>query len=230
MDKKRFSRFLSLLLLASLLFAGCTPFSPAPLPTQPPGIIDTIIAATYSAIQAQTPLPTATETPTPTLTPTRTPPPPTITPTPTPTFIFILATATPFPTLTPLPTFSSGGGGSSGGGSSSGSSKYSCHFVSQIPENGTRMGSRNDFDWEITLINTGERKWPVEDKYMYVRGDKFHRYSEYNFPEEVVSGQEITLIVDMEAPKEPGSYLTTWALNVNGETFCYFSLQIIVEK
>ena len=134
------------------------------------------------------------------------------------------------PTLTPLPTFSSGGGGSSGGGSSSGSSKYSCHFVSQIPENGTRMGSRNDFDWEITLINTGERKWPVEDKYMYVRGDKFHRYSEYNFPEEVVSGQEITLIVDMEAPKEPGSYLTTWALNVNGETFCYFSLQIIVEK
>ena len=90
------------------------------------------------------------------------------------------------------------------------------------------MNPRRDFDWNITLSNTGTKTWTTDYQYTYVRGDKFHRYREYNFPAEVVSGDTVTITVDMEAPRDPGNYITTWALKNDKITFCYFSLQIIV--
>ncbi|NOY99088.1 MAG: hypothetical protein GXP40_07785 [Chloroflexi bacterium] len=87
------------LLLAVTSMSACGPTVPTPIP----GIVDTIVAATYAAASTQTAaaLPTATATPLATPTPKNTP---TNTPTPTATFLFVFTptnTATLTPTLTP---------------------------------------------------------------------------------------------------------------------------------
>ena len=210
--------FLALLLLLS----GCTPGN-APAP-QDNMSIETIVAATYAVISAQTQAAQAlfTATPLDTATPTNPPLPPTITPTFTPTFVVILHTATPLATFTPLAT--------STPAVTATPADFDCALVSQKPENGTSMGSRNDFDWFWTVTNTGNKDWVASDiDYVYVSGEEMHKTAAYNLPADVDTGDDIKLGVDMVAPKNTGSYSTTWALKRGSNTFCTVTLKIIVK-
>jgi hypothetical protein len=210
----RFRPFLGVLVIALTL--ACAPTLPltAPLPTQGPGSVETIIAATANAAASQTAVflpsatPTASETPTPSRTPTETP-------TPTVTVIFRLPTFTFTPEPTSIIEFSSG-------------EDYDCDLTSQSPANGTIMSPNLDFDAKWTVKNTGDKAWDRNSvDYIYVSGDKMHKQKAYDLSITVATGDGVTLTVDMVAPGAAGTYTTKWGLR-KGSVFCTFSLTIEV--
>ena len=205
--------------LVSLIFliSSCLPFNAsAPQPDAPN--VETIVAATYAASVAQTKavLPPPTETPLNTATPTKTPIPATITPTLTPTFIFVLPSPTPSLTHTPEPSPTPG--------------LFACAFISQSPGRSDTLNPGEGFKWIWTVSNTGTKEWIAADvKYFYVSGDRLHDKDIQGIPNNVIPGNEVTLKVAMTAPKNPGSYTTTWALKRGSQVFCYTALTITVK-
>jgi hypothetical protein len=219
--KKAKSRGWRWLIAVAVLSFACAPLSVAGLPTQAPGIVDTIVAQTATAAAVQTasvpPTATSTSTFTPTLSKT-----PTVTPTLTSTYIYIV-TRTATASRTPTSTTSAGG--------STSSETYHCQLVSQTPANGSTMKPNTDFDWNWKVKNDGTKKWSASSvDYAYVSGDKFHKQNAYDLPEDVSSGESVQLTVDMKAPKNEGTYITTWGLKVGKTTFCLLSFNIVVDK
>ena len=201
------------LFVALLVVLACElPFLPAPVasnPTLAPGSIETIVVATAGAAQTQTalvipsPTMTLTSTPLPTLTPTDTP-------TATATFIFILPTSTK-----PFVTQSAGS---------------NCQAVAQSPVNDTVFAPREKFTTAWTLKNTGDEYWLHTDvDFRHTDGTNMHGSDVLDLPISVAPGNEVTLIVKMTAPKNPGSYTSTWSLGAKKETLCKVSVTIIVK-
>jgi hypothetical protein len=133
--------------------------------------------------------------------------------------IFILSSPTPIilPTLT--------GSGSQG----SISDNYACQVISVEPANGTVFGSRADFDAYWKVKNIGKKTWDRNTvDFTYSSGAKIHKTSGYDLSKNVKSGETIEVGVDMEAPKNAGTYTTTWTLNAGRNSFCRVNLTIIV--
>ena len=220
----RKTKLLAWLIALSLVLA-CVPSFAAPSVSTPvPGAVNTFIAETSNAASTRTAaaMPTSTPTATITSTPRNTDTP---IPTETPTFIFIL------PSLTPIPTFTRvtipGGGGGGGGGSSS--RNYSCQLVSVDPPNGTTFDPRADFDAVWRVRNNGQRTWDRNSvDYIFLSGDQFHKVSGYDLSGNVRAGETTNLTVDMEAPRNPGTYTTRWTLRVGSNNFCTLELGIVV--
>lgn len=200
-----------LFFIVAVLLGSC-----APAPQVAPIGIETIVAATYAAISAQTAAAQPVNSPTPenTATPTKTVI-PTVTLTYTPTFV--LPSITPSPTNTPLPSATPG--------------RFDCAFVSQSPRNGTVFSPREEFKLLWSVKNTGVKKWVQSDvKYFFVSGDKFHKREIYGLPENTDYGEEATLRIDMVAPKAPGSYKTTWAMRRGlNHVFCETTFKFTVK-
>jgi hypothetical protein len=226
MDRNK--RILSLLVTLAITLA-CVPALPAvaPLPTQPVGAVDTMIAGTYAAASTGTAINT---TPTPTLsdtlTPSRTP---TITPTGTATIIFKT------PTLFSV----GGGGGSSGGGSSSGGSSggggsttptYACKLVKTIPAYGAHLPRNKNFNTTWRVANTGDIVWDHNSvDYLYLSGTPMHKQSLYDIPISVGPKRQVDLTVRMQVPSKKGTYVTTWTMKVGSDTFCTLEQMIVAE-
>jgi hypothetical protein len=222
----RKTKILSWLIALGLVLA-CVPSFTAPSVSTPvPGAVNTFIAQTSNAASTSTAAALPTSTPTATLTPT---PRNTDTPSPTETAIVVFL----LPSLTPIPTFtrvSSGGGGSGSGGGGSSSDNYACRVDSQDPPNGTSFNPRDDFDAVWRVRNIGRRTWERNSvDYMFLSGDQFHKVSGYDFDANVSSGQTASVTVDMEAPKNPGTYTTRWTLRVGSDNFCTLELRIVVK-
>lgn len=220
----RKTKILAWLIALSVVLA-CVPTFAAPQVSTPvPGAVNTFIVQTSDAAATRTaaamPTSTATETATPTPRNTDTP-----IPTETPTFIFLL------PSFTPIPTFTRvtipGGGGGGGGGSSS--RNYSCQLVSVDPPNGTTFDARADFDAVWRVRNNGQSTWDRNSvDYIFLSGDQFHKVSGYDLSANVRAGETTNLTVDMEAPKNAGTYTTRWTLRVASDNFCTLELRIVV--
>ena len=227
MDRNK--RIFSLLVTLAITLA-CVPALPAvaPLPTQPVGAVDTMIAGTYAAASTSTAMNT---TPTPTLsdtlTPSRTP---TITPTGTATIIF------------KTPTMFSVGGGSSSGGSSGGSSSgsgtstgneppvYSCKLVKLTPAYGAHLKRNRNFIMTWRVVNTGNIVWDHNSvDYMYLSGTPMHTQSLYDIPISVGPNRQVDLSVRMQVPSKKGTYVTTWTMKVGSDTFCTLEQMIIAD-
>ncbi len=208
--KKKFRIFF----LAFFYFLSACASAPAPQAAAPN--VETIVAATYAAIAAQTEAakPPATVTPFNTPTATLTKLPPTVTPTFTP--IFILPSATASKTLTPPPTATP--------------SRFACRFISQSPKNGVVVKPGSAFKWTWEVTNIGQEEWiAVDVKYFYLSGDKFHEKASRGLPHNVQIGKSVTLTANMIAPTTPGTYVTTWALRRHSQIFCDVRLEIIVQ-
>jgi len=194
---------------ALILIMACVPTVAAPpMPTTDPNAISTYIAQTANAAATQTvaALPTFTPTATFTSTPRNTDTPE---PTATATVIFRFFTATPL-------------------GSSNQS--YACEIISTTPANGTTFSSRTGFDAVWQVKNTGKNEWDKNTvDYAYLSGDKFHKVAAYDLTTTVARGDTTLLDVAMQAPKNPGTYTTTWSLRVGSSTFCPVSLSITVK-
>lgn len=202
---------------ALALIMACAPSLVTPsVPTVDPGAVSTFIAQTVNAASTQTAASIPTLTPTLTITPTvntETP-----IPTATSTFIFILSSPTPLV----IPTFTSSGGGTS-------SENFSCHVTRVSPANGSTFDPRDDFDAIWTVRNNGQRNWDRNSiDIIYSSGAKIHKVSGYDLDSNVRVGDSIDVGVDMQAPKDSGSYSTTWVMRRGDKAFCTLTLSIVV--
>lgn len=209
-------------LIALGLILACVPSVTVPGADTPvPGAVNTFIAQTAEAAMTATArvLPSATPTETMTPTPRNTDTP---TPTETPTVIFILSSPTPLV----IPTFTQLSGSGSGGSSSS---SFACRVDGQSPPNGSAFNPRADFDARWTVRNIGQRNWDRNSiDYVYLSGDQFHKVSGYDLPSNVPTGTSTDILVDMEAPRNAGTYTTRWTMRAGSDNFCTLSLTIVV--
>lgn len=206
---------------ALALVMACVPTVATPaVPTVDAGAVSTFIVQTVNAAGTQTAAALPSMTPTPSITPTRNTETPS--PTPTNTVIFVLPTLTPIviPTFTLVPNL--GGGGSR-------SDNFACEVTRVTPPLGSVFEPRADFDLFWTVRNIGQRNWDRNDiDYIYSSGDRFHKVSGYDLPENVRAGNSVQLGVDMQAPKDPGTYSTIWTMRVGNNEFCPLRFTIVV--
>jgi Ig-like domain from next to BRCA1 gene len=200
------------ILFAIALMLACAPVAVA-TPPAPPTFdllsLNTIIAETAGAAATQTFVLQPTLTPSPTITKT-----PTEIPTSTPTFVFVLSTPT-VPSSTP--TLDANG------------AKYACKIVSKTPADDTVFAKGIPFKTHWQVLNTGTFAWDENSSdYRYMNGDKLHQTAGFDFNESVPTGGIISIIVEMKAPNDPGTYKTTWRISVGKERFCPMSITIVV--
>lgn len=212
-----FKKYHSLYILVAvgLLLSGCAAPKQAYVP------VETIVAATYAAISAQTAAARPPNTPTP-LPPTATHRPGTATPLPSATFV--LSTFTPFATSTstPEPTATNVISGS-------GTAFYICNILSISPENVYRVKANQDFTWAWQIENIGTTVWePDSAKFVYMGGAQLSNKTDVRLNDRTKPGQITYFSIKMHAPREPGTYTTTWAMRKNIHTFCYAKLKIEV--
>ncbi len=202
-------------IIALVVIMACVPTlsTPEAVPTMDANAVGTYIVETAQAAATNTALALPTLTPTITLTPT-----PRFTDTPVPTatstIIFILASPTP---LAPPTTASS-------------NNAYACQVVSVTPANGTSFPTRTDFDASWAVRNIGKKNWDRGTvDYAYISGDKIHKVSLYDLSQTIKVGDSTNLVVAMSAPKDPGTYVTNWALQAGSNNFCTMTLGIVVK-
>lgn len=223
------TRKLSYLMWSSALalILACVPTIGAPAPTVDPNELQVWIAQTANAAATQTvaAMPTSTSTSIPTVTPENT-----FTPSPTSTATVIFVLSTPTQPVVPTATRVISGSGSGGSGTSGTSSDdFACQVLSVEPANGTSLDGRTDFDAIWRVKNIGQRQWDRNSvDYSYDSGDRIHKTATYDLSGNVSSGQTISIIVDMIAPREAGTYTTRWVLNASNNEFCRLSLTINV--
>ena len=206
-------------LAAMGLAMACLPTATRPaIPTGDPGSINTFIAQTANAASTKTAaaLPTTTPTATFTRTPRNTE---TASPTATRPFIFILPSS-PSAISSTQTSLSAG----------TRTSAYGCKVISVEPANGTIFAPRSDFIATWAVKNIGKTSWfRATMNYMYVGGDKLHKVASYQIPKGAETGKNVILTADMAAPKETGTFNTTWALVVDNFYFCPLTLKIVVQ-
>jgi len=202
----------------ALLMACVVPTLAQPsVPTVDPGAVNTFIAQTVVAASTRTAAALPSLTPTVTLTPTQNTETPE--PTATNTVIFVLSSPTPLV----IPTFTQSGGGSS-------SDNYACRITRVSPANGSRFNPRDDFDAAWTVTNIGQKNWDRNSvDYIFSSGDKLHKISGYDLSKSVKVGDSLDLGVDMQAPKNSGTYTTTWTMRSGDKEFCTLTLTINVK-
>ena len=216
--KHRLIPFLTLVL--ALLACEVPVLYALPAPTPIPGIIGTSVAQTVAAARTQTALssPPATHTSTMTLLPTNTS---TETPSPTATIIFIISTSTFTRTATPLPTSTE---------AEFSDENWACRLISKNPGDNQVLTPRADFDARWVVENTGKKSWSSDDvDYVYYSGTKMHKKEAYDLADTVDRGESTTIIVDMIAPKNAGTYSTTWTLRSVQNEFCKLNISIVIK-
>ena len=202
--------------VAGTVIAGLTQNAPTPGTTEVP--TDTTVPTTA----ATTEVPTATTAPatsTPTLSPTptatntpaatNTPVPPTLAPTAT----FIPWTATPSRTAT--------------------LSTYNCTVTDVSPAATASQKTGADFDGRWVIKNTGSLAWNHTDvDIKYLSGTKFQVAGEsaMDMKTDVAAGASVTVIVDMIAPADAGTFYASWALVQGSLNICNMNLTVVVVK
>ena len=204
----------------TLIMACVIPTVASPsVPTIDPGAASTFIAQTVIAASTRTAAAIPSLTPTATLTPTRN----TETPEPSATATVIFILSSPTPLVIPTFTLANTGGGSS-------SDNFACRITRVSPANGTRFNSRDDFDAVWTVTNIGQKNWDRNSvDYIFSSGDKLHKVSGYDLSKNVRVGDSLDLGVDMQAPKNSGTYTTTWTMRSGDKKFCTMTLTIVVK-
>jgi hypothetical protein len=204
-------------LTALALVMACVPtFVSQSSPTLDPVAVNTFIAQTVEAATTRTAAAMPSVTLTPTITPT-----PTASPTATVTFVLVSPTPLVLSTFTNTPV--------NLGGSGSSSDNYACRVTRVSPPNGSSFSPRDDFDVFWTVRNIGQRNWDRTDvDYIYSSGAKIHKVSGYDLPSNVSVGNSSDLGVDMQAPKDPGTYSTVWTMRIGDDEFCPLRFTIVV--
>jgi hypothetical protein len=216
MTRTRKTKLLVWVIALALVMACVPTFVSQSSPTVDPGAVNTFIAQTVEAATTRT----AAAMPSATLTPTITPTPTT---SPTATVTFVLASPTPLV----LPTLTSTNVNLGGSGTSS--DNFACQVTRVAPPNGSSFNPRDDFDVFWTVRNIGQRNWDRSDiDYIYSSGAKIHKVSGYDLPSNVRVGNSTDLGVDMQAPKDPGTYSTVWTMRIGDNEFCPLRFTIVV--
>ena len=196
-----------LILLASLIFSGCTAKTANSTPT--PNVEQTaqFEAAKDRALQTIQAEITATTK----ITPTEISQ-PAITPTPT---VTLIPSATQYvyqpPTATPIPAFE-------------------CELISFSPEFNAVYRPNVDFDARWNIKNIGTEEWVTTDiDFIHIHGPKMHTGPDIvDLEHNLKPGESNVILMDMYAPKTPGIHQDMWVLSHAGETFCIVTVTIEV--
>ena len=107
---------------------------------------------------------------------------------------------------------------------------WHAEWLRKSPSNGTVFKPRQKFTVHWTIKNTGTAAWRKGTiDYRYLGGDKFHDRARYDMNFVLDPGETIDITVDMHAPKQPGSYETTWVVGLNKGGLCKMTLAIVVK-
>ena len=152
----------------------------------------------------------ATAAPTETQAPTNTPLPPTAVPT---------ATAVP-KTATPMVLITST------------LSTYNCTITDVSPKPTDKIRPGGDFDGRWVVKNTGSQTWGQHEvDFRYSSGTKFQTHGDaFDLTADVTHDNSYTVIVDMLAPKDPGTYYATWQLVYGNQPICSLGLTVRVAQ
>lgn len=222
-------RLISLLCILLVMLACEVPaFSVSSVSTPEQAAVETVIFKTAEAAQTQTaefitPTQTPTRPPTSTATLTRTP-----LPTSTVLFLFPTDTAVVLPTLLGVgdgkPTKTPGPNEHIYKGT------LACALVGQSPSDGTVFKPQKKFTVRWTIMNTGTASWKRHTiDYRYLGGDKFQDRDRYDLNYILDPGETVDIKVEMYAPKQPGSYETTWVVGLNKGGLCKMTIAIVVK-
>ena len=106
---------------------------------------------------------------------------------------------------------------------------YACEVLNS-PTDNEIYSPRLDFKVRWRLKNVGRKDWDRESiDFIYDYGDRFHKTSSYDLDKTTEGGYVAEFFVEMQAPKDPGTYTTHWALKIGAEKFCKVSLTIGVK-
>jgi hypothetical protein len=207
--KKSLSFAMALLFLLS----ACAPAQPTTSASDIANQVDTAVALTVAAQNAQTQaaqslVPAATNTTLPTQTPAL-PVPPTDTPT-----AIVLPTAT---------TAASSGGG---GGGSTTQAQYACNPWPRKPADGTIFRPNDEFDIKWTIVNTGTKTMQAGLDVKFTSGTKLTSTTRFELPE-LKPGDQYVMEMDAVAPEKEGNYTMAWMVDGG---LCYPYTNIVVEK
>ncbi len=108
---------------------------------------------------------------------------------------------------------------------------YNCKIESTSPQLGQKYPPAGDFDGHWVVSNTGNKSWDLGNvDFLYISGEKMHTGADkQDISKTVAKGEKLDLILDMLAPRNAGTYQTTWALKTGNVTYCYVTLSIVVE-
>jgi hypothetical protein len=210
--------FSAFLLITSL--AACSVFAPTPTAAIPVTGGSPTVEITTAAVPTATLAPTATSTPQ-----------PTIDYTPTLNAVRTEAVATAFAgltqtaqalptrTLAPLwtltPTLTMAG----------------CQVLSVSPDVNSPIKPNAPFDGKWEIRNTDSTSWSTSNvSVRFVSGTRFQtRTDATSFSDNLDQGQSSTVIVDMKAPAQVGTYTATWAVYRGGSIVCGLGLTVRVK-
>ncbi len=182
-----FLRTVLVILAAMALVAACAPAQPTISAEQIQAQVETSVALTVAAQDAQAAQ--AQSEATATLEPTLTE----------------IPSLTPiFPTVTPF-TFVPTAGGSGG---DSPQPDYACTFAELKPRDGV-FAPGDPFDIVYYIKNTGTKKWPSNKDLNFVSGTKFTTVTGVSLPP-LKPGDATTVSFDANAPMQKGNYQMTW--------------------
>lgn len=212
-------KFLLSITAMIVLLSACAPAQPTQDPQVVANQVQTFVAQTVAAQNAQTqaavsPTPVVTNTMLPTQTPEGVVPSPTL-----------VETATSLPTATaiaPPTTVSSGGGG----GGTSTQRDYACDTIRRRPIDNTvfRPGAKFDIKW--TIVNTGKKTMVAGLDLKYNSGAQMTSRTRVELPE-LEPGEQFAVDFDAVAPDKEGTHIMTFIVEGG---LCYPYVAIIVEK
>jgi uncharacterized protein YraI len=109
-----------------------------------------------------------------------------------------------------------------------------CTVLSQSPNSGTVVNVGTEFDAVWTIQNSTGDAWRQDTSdYRFggaLNGVPMHTAaSNYDFPYSVDPGGEITIVIDMQAPSQAGTYGETWMITSGSTTICQFDVSVVVE-
>jgi len=111
---------------------------------------------------------------------------------------------------------------------------YECEVISRAPEDGTVLTAGTFFDVVWTIQNDTDSAWR-QDTTDYRFGEALNSVQmhtgdmDYDFMYSVEPGDSTTIVINMRAPTQAGTYGETWMITGGVTTICQFDVTIVVE-
>jgi ABC-type amino acid transport substrate-binding protein len=103
-----------------------------------------------------------------------------------------------------------------------------CTVAVTAPKTSITVLGNFDAVWNVT--NSSGIDWLTDSvDYKFISGTKMREVDRYDLAQTIKDGESGNIIVDMNAPSEPGIYSTTWAIVSGNKTLCvlYMTVNVI---
>lgn len=102
-------------------------------------------------------------------------------------------------------------------------------LVSQDPGDGYSAGANDYITMTLVIKNTGTTTWSTGYTLVYYAGERMDSPADFNMPKDVPPGDTVSLVFALKAPSNAGNYQIIWSMrNADGTNFypIYFKLNV----